>query len=203
MTWLPRPCPLGNLALASATRRSRIARARGLWVSGRLKMPGPQWHSRIPAPFTLTGRSLRRPHALGIMVVRKVGSRIDPALIRLTGGRLSFVAPFPAMLLTHTGAKSGVTRTSTVVYFTDADRVIVIASNFGVPHRPAWYYNVKAYPEVTLSGRGFGGSFHAEELVGPERDRLFQLATGASSPYDHYQRTARKPVPVIAFHPSR
>jgi hypothetical protein len=32
-------------------------------VSGRLKMPGPQWHSRIPAPFTLTGRSLRRPHA--------------------------------------------------------------------------------------------------------------------------------------------
>lgn len=141
--------------------------------------------------------------ALGIMVVRKVGSRIDPALIRLTGGRLSFVAPFPAMLLTHTGAKSGVTRTSTVVYFTDADRVIVIASNFGVPHRPAWYYNVKAHPEVTLSGRGFGGSFHAEELVGPERDRLFQLATGASSPYDHYQRTARKPVPVIAFHPSR
>jgi hypothetical protein len=67
------------------------------------------------------------------MVVRKVGSRIDPALIRLTGGRLSFVAPFPAMLLTHTGAKSGVTRTSTVVYFTDADRVIVIASNLVCP----------------------------------------------------------------------
>ena len=97
--------------------------------------------------------------ALGIMVVRKVGSRIDPALIRLTGGRLSSVAPFPAMLLTHTGAKSGVTRTSTVVYFTDADRVIVIASNFGAPHRPAWYYNVKAHPEVTLSESGFGSLF--------------------------------------------
>jgi deazaflavin-dependent oxidoreductase (nitroreductase family) len=123
-------------------------------------------------------------------------------IIRLTGGRLSSIAPFPATLLTQTGAKSGVTRTSTVVHFTDADRVIVIASNFGAPHRPAWYYNVRAHPEVTLSGRGFGGSFHAEELVGPERDRLFQLATGASSPYDHNQRTARKPSPVIAFHPS-
>lgn len=141
--------------------------------------------------------------ALGIMVVRKIGSRIDPVLIRLTGGRLSSVAPFPAMLLTHTGAKSGLIRTSTVVYFTDADRVIVIASNFGAPHRPAWYYNVKAHPEVTLWGRGFSGPFHAEELVGPERDRLFQLATDASSPYDHYQRTAGKSVPVIAFHPSR
>jgi deazaflavin-dependent oxidoreductase (nitroreductase family) len=107
------------------------------------------------------------------------------------------------MLLTHTGAKSGVTRTSTVVYFTDADRVIAIASNFGAPHRPAWYYNVKAHPEVTLWGRGFGGSFRAEELVGRERDQLFQLATAASSPYEHYERTAGKPIPVIAFHPSR
>jgi deazaflavin-dependent oxidoreductase (nitroreductase family) len=97
------------------------------------------------------------------------------------------------MLLTHTGAKSGVTRTSTVVYFTDADRVIAIASNCGASHRPAWYYNVKAHPEVTLWGRGFGGSFRAEEL----------LATGASSPYEHYERTAGKPIPVIAFHPSR
>ena len=140
--------------------------------------------------------------ALGIIVVRRIGSRIDPALIRLTGGRLSSVAPFPAMLLTHIGAQSGLSRTSTVVYFTDADRVIVIASNFGAPHRPAWYYNVKAHPEVTLWGRGFGGPFHAEEVVGPERDRLFQLATDASSPYGHYQRSAGKPVPVIAFHPS-
>ena len=141
--------------------------------------------------------------ALGAMLVRKVGSRIDPALIRLSGGRLSSVAPFPAMLLTHTGAMSGVTHTSTVVYFSDADRVIVIAANFGAPQRPAWYYNVKANPEVTLSGRGFGGSFHAEELVGPERDRVFQLATHASSPYERYQRTAGKPIPVIAFHPIR
>ena len=125
------------------------------------------------------------------------------ALIRLSGGRLSSVAPFPAMLLTHTGAMSGVTHTSTVVYFSDADRVIVIAANFGAPDRPAWYYNVKANPEVTLSGRGFRGSFHAEELVGPERDRLFQLATDAASPYEHYQRTARQPLPVIAFHSSR
>jgi deazaflavin-dependent oxidoreductase (nitroreductase family) len=86
---------------------------------------------------------------------------------------LSSVAPFPALLLTHTGAKSGVTRISTVVYFTDADRVIVIASNFGAVHKFAWFYNVKANPEVTLSARGFGGRFRAEEIVGPERDRLF------------------------------
>jgi deazaflavin-dependent oxidoreductase (nitroreductase family) len=138
---------------------------------------------------------------LGIAVVREVGSRIDPPLIRLTGGRLSSVTPVPALLLTHTGGKSGAIRTSALAYFTDADRVIVIASNFGAPNKPAWYHNIKANPEVTLLGRNFGGRFVAEELVGRERDRLFQLAAAAPSPYDHYQRaTGTRPIPVIAFH---
>jgi deazaflavin-dependent oxidoreductase (nitroreductase family) len=141
--------------------------------------------------------------ALGVAVVREVGSRIDPPLIRLTGGRLSSVIPFPALLLTHTGARSGVIRTSTLVYFTDADRVIVIASNFGAPNRPAWYHNIKTNPEVTLLGRKFGGRFLAEELVGRERDRLFQLAAAVPSPYDRYQGTiGTRPIPVIAFRPA-
>jgi deazaflavin-dependent oxidoreductase (nitroreductase family) len=140
---------------------------------------------------------------LGVAVVRKVGPCIDPPLIRLTGGRLSSVIPFPALLLTHTGAKSGVIRTSTLVYFTDGDRVIVIASNFGARNRPAWYHNVKANPEVTLVGRNFGGRFLAEELAGSERDRLFQLAAAGPAPYDRYQRTiGSRPIPVIAFRPA-
>jgi deazaflavin-dependent oxidoreductase (nitroreductase family) len=140
--------------------------------------------------------------ALGIRIVREVGPLIDPTLIRLTGGRLSSVAPFPALLLSHTGARSGVTRTTPIVYFTDAGRVIVIASNFGAHKHPAWYHNIKANPEVTLLGRGFRGSFRAEEVAGPERDRLFQFAAGASSPYDHYQRSAAdRLIAVIAFRP--
>jgi deazaflavin-dependent oxidoreductase (nitroreductase family) len=140
--------------------------------------------------------------ALGITIIRGVGPRIDPTLIRLTGGRLSSVTPFPALLLSHTGARTGVTRTTPIVYFTDAGRVIVIASNFGAPTNPAWYHNIKANPEVALLGRGFKGSFLAEELVGPERDRLFQFAAGASSPYGHYQQSAAaRPIAVIAFRP--
>jgi len=140
--------------------------------------------------------------ALGIRIIRKVGPHIDPTLIRLTGGRLSSVIPFPALLLSHTGARSGVVRTTPLVYFTDAGRVIVIASNFGALRNPAWYHNIKANPEVTLVGRGFRGSFLAEEVVGPERERLFQLAAGASSPYGHYQQSAAaRRIAVFAFHP--
>ena len=140
--------------------------------------------------------------ALGITVIRKVGPRIDPILIRITGGRLSSVTPFPALLLGHTGARTGTTRTTPIVYFTDAGRVIVIASNLGAPKNPAWYYNIKANPEVTLLGHGFRGAFVAEEVIGPERDRLFDLAAGSSSPYDRYQQSAAaRPIAVIAFHP--
>jgi deazaflavin-dependent oxidoreductase (nitroreductase family) len=142
--------------------------------------------------------------ALGIRIIRKVGPHIDPTLIRLTGGRLSSVTPFPALLLSHTGARSDIVRATPLVYFTDAGRVIVIASNFGARKNPAWCHNIKANPEVTLLGRGFKGSFLAEEVVGPERDRLFQLAEGASSPYGHYQQSAAaRLIAVIAFGPIR
>jgi deazaflavin-dependent oxidoreductase (nitroreductase family) len=140
--------------------------------------------------------------APGIRIIRKVGPLVDPTLIRLTGGRLSSVMPFPALLLSHTGARSGVTRTTPLVYFTDAGRVIVIASNFGAIRNPAWYHNIKANPEVTLVGRGFSGSFLGEEVLGPERERLFQLAAAASSPYRHYQQSAAaRLIAVIAFRP--
>jgi deazaflavin-dependent oxidoreductase (nitroreductase family) len=156
--------------------------------------PGNSLGHRIVARIAST--------ALGITVIRRVGPRIDPTLIRLTGGRLSSVTPFPALLLGHTGARTGVTRTTPVVYFTDAGRVIVIASNFGAPNNPAWYHNIKANPEVTLLGRGFRGSFLAEEVIGSQRDRLFHLAADGSSPYRHYQQSAAtRPIAVIAFRP--
>ncbi|WP_144205791.1 nitroreductase family deazaflavin-dependent oxidoreductase [Mycobacterium tilburgii] len=100
------------------------------------------------------------------------------------------VTPFPALLLAHIGAKSGIPRTSTVVYFTDWGRVIVIASNFGSPRNPVWYHNVKAHPEVTIEAGRFGGRFVAEDVTGIESDRLFALARGATSPYGRYQDTA-------------
>jgi hypothetical protein len=67
----------------------------------------------------------------------------------------------------------------------------------------------RTFDETDLAAAEFAGrvrrnqqSFLAEELVGPERDRLFHLAAGASSPYDHYQQSAAaRPIAVIAFHP--
>src|SRR6478752_6746681 len=81
---------------------------------------------------------------LGLRFLRDIGSRVDPTLLRLTRGRVSSVWSFPAVVMTHVGAKSGRTRMRALVYFTDRERVILIASNFGQSRDPAWYYNIKA-----------------------------------------------------------
>jgi deazaflavin-dependent oxidoreductase (nitroreductase family) len=141
---------------------------------------------------------------LGLRFLRDIGSRVDPTLLRLTQGRVSCVWPFPAVVMTHVGAKSGRTRTSALVYFTDRGRVILIASNFGGSRNPAWYHNVKANPIVTLFGHGIRGRFIAEEIYGAERDRLFQRAKDAPGPYGQYEQAAAtqfRCVPVIAFTP--
>ena len=140
---------------------------------------------------------------LGIRILRVIGSRVDPTLLRRTHGRVSCVWPFPAVLMTHGGAKSGRTRTNAVVYFTDRGRVILIASNFGAPRNPAWYHNVKANPIVTLYGRGIRGRFMAEEIHGAERDDLFQRAKDAPGPYGQYEQAAAESryIPVVGFTP--
>jgi deazaflavin-dependent oxidoreductase (nitroreductase family) len=141
---------------------------------------------------------------LGLRFVRDFGARVDPTLIRLTRGRVSCVWPFPVVLVTHVGAKSGTTRTSALVYFTDRGRVIIIATNFGGSRNPAWYYNVRANPHVTLYGVGIRGCFMAEEIYDAERDGLFQRAKDCPGPYAKYEQAAAtqsRYVPVVAFTP--
>ena len=148
------------------------------------------------------GRVVASP--LGLRFGRDIAARLDPTLLRLTRGRVSCVWPFPAVVLTHVGAKSGKTRTSAVVYFTDRGRIILIASNFGGPRNPAWYYNVDTHPIVTLYGRGIRGRFIADEIHGAERDRLFERAKDAPGPYRQYEQAAAvqsRYIPVIAFTP--
>jgi deazaflavin-dependent oxidoreductase (nitroreductase family) len=78
--------------------------------------------------------------------------------MRLTHGRLTSIGTWPrCVLLSHTGAKSGIERATPLIYFTDDDRVILVASNYGGARHPAWYYNVKANPNVTLCAGGFEG----------------------------------------------
>ena len=66
-------------------------------------------------------------------------------------GRFSGV---PLLLLSTTGAKSGLPRTTPLTYSRDFSRLIIVAAKQGAPTNPDWYHNVKANPVVTVEVGG-------------------------------------------------
>ena len=80
----------------------------------------------------------------------------------------------PLLLLTTTGAKSGIARTTPLVHTRDGDHVVVIASKGGAPRHPDWFRNITANPlvEVELPGERFRARARIAE--GDERDRLYR-----------------------------
>lgn len=132
-----------------------------------------------------------------------VAAKCDPFLMKLTGGRLAFTAFFPLVRLVTVGRKSGLERIVPLVYFTQGEEVILIASSFGRERHPAWYLNVKANPEVELIAGGKRLPYLARETEGEERERLLGLATQLYAGYgDYRKRTAGiREIPVLALRP--
>ncbi len=140
----------------------------------------------------------------GTWFAMNVASRLDPWLVKVTGGRLdSSFGSVPILLLTVRGAKSGVERTVPLLYFSDGEDVILMASSFGRPRYPAWYHNLKANPEVTLYSRGREGRYRATETEGAERDRLYALASRVYRGYAVYEDRVEgiRRVPVMRLSP--
>jgi deazaflavin-dependent oxidoreductase (nitroreductase family) len=152
---------------------------------------------RLASAFAQTG--------VGRWVGIHVSAHIDEHIIRATGGRLSTFLMAPVVLLTVPGRKTGTPRTTPLVYFTQGEEVIVIASSYGRDKHPAWYRNVLAHPEVSLTARGKTASYVARETTGSERQRLFALAERLYPGYADYERragAAGRAIPVLALKPA-
>jgi deazaflavin-dependent oxidoreductase (nitroreductase family) len=91
---------------------------------------------------------------VGAAFLRPTAHHLDRLIAKVTGGRSSFAGiatGVPAVMLTTTGAKSGEPRTVAVYGIPHPDGVALIASNWGGARHPAWYHNLKANPEATVS----------------------------------------------------
>ncbi|OBA99754.1 hypothetical protein A5662_15100 [Mycobacteriaceae bacterium 1482268.1] len=136
---------------------------------------------------------------VGYWYVKRLAPRIDPPLLRLTGGRFSSVYPVKLMLLTTTGAKSGLPRTQPLGYTRDADSLLLIASNYGNPRHPAWYWNLKANPKVEVLAGKDSGTYLAGEITDPaERERAWDLALDFYAGYADYEsRAGDRKIPLV------
>ena len=131
--------------------------------------------------------------------MKRIAPRLDPPLLRLTGGRVSSVYPVPVMLLTTTGAKTGLPRTLPLLYLDDGDDIILIASNYGRTSHPAWYRNLVANPRVEVLAGRKSGAYSATEITdAAERDRAWDLALDMYAGYGDYEgRAGRRTIPLV------
>ena len=105
----------------------------------------------------------------------------------------------PLLILTTTGAKSGLPREIPLVYSKDGDRLVVIASKGGAPTNPDWYHNLVANPTVTVELPGDTFQATATVAEGAERDRLFAQQAAEMPFFAEYQRNAERRIPVVVL----
>jgi deazaflavin-dependent oxidoreductase (nitroreductase family) len=105
------------------------------------------------------------------------------------------------LLLHHTGAKSGTSRTSPLAYLEDGDRFVIFASKAGAPTNPDWYHNLKAHPNVTIEAGTDKLDVVASEATGEERERLFRTQAGRSPQFAQYGKKTERVIPVVVLTP--
>ncbi|HZV73633.1 MAG TPA: nitroreductase family deazaflavin-dependent oxidoreductase [Conexibacter sp.] len=127
------------------------------------------------------------------------------ALYRATGGRIGHKPPFapPMLLLDHVGARSGVRRTSPLVYTRDGDDYVLVASKGGYPRHPAWLHNLRAHPDTTIQVGARTLDVHAHVASDEERARLWPKAVATYSGFDGYQARAGRTIPLVVLAPRR
>jgi deazaflavin-dependent oxidoreductase (nitroreductase family) len=142
-----------------------------------------------------------------------IADRIWPFLLRLMGGHTAVYRRTngrighrhrglpPMLLLDHVGARSGVKRTSPLVYVRDGDDYVIVASKGGYPKHPGWYHNLVAHPDTTIQVGSLHLDVHAHVASPAERARLWPLAVRTYRGYTGYQERAGREIPLVVLSP--
>jgi deazaflavin-dependent oxidoreductase (nitroreductase family) len=138
----------------------------------------------------LSDHFIRLFNKLLLFTYRRTGGRVGDRLWR-----------WDVLLLTTTGRKTGLARTTPLIYMPDGDRMIVVASNNGNPRMPAWYLNVSATPRVFVEHKGTQGYFQARTATADERPELWKRLIAYQAMYVSHQQHAPHEIPVVILEP--
>ncbi len=129
----------------------------------------------------------------------------DRLVLRLSGGRTTAVgllAGLPLVTLTTIGAKSGQMRSVPLVGIPDGEKLVLVASNFGQAHHPAWYHNLIKYPQATITMNGQTADYAARAAEGEEYDRYWRQSVNLYAGYAAYKtRSGGRRIPILVLTP--
>jgi deazaflavin-dependent oxidoreductase (nitroreductase family) len=136
------------------------------------------------------------------LMARTVTS-VHQAVFKASGGRLlgSF-GGMPVLILTTTGRKSGKRRSTMLTApLREDDRIVLVASYGGDDRHPAWFVNLRAHPEVTVTMGGRTRPMRARVASAEERAELWPRVTSAYKGYEGYQQRTSREIPLVILEP--
>ncbi|SDM73207.1 deazaflavin-dependent oxidoreductase, nitroreductase family [Streptomyces sp. cf386] len=147
---------------------------------------------------------------IGVRVVQKVSSTrgfakvaphlipaLDRAVHRLTRGKVLLSAQMlPGVILTSTGARSGLSRRTPLACMPEegGSGWILVGSNFGRTGHPAWTANLLAHPDAEISWKGTDIPVRAQLLEGEERAAVWKNLLAFWPPYATYQARVEREI---------
>jgi deazaflavin-dependent oxidoreductase (nitroreductase family) len=148
-----------------------------------------------------SGKLVAERGATGPIVSRMFKAHVRT--YRLTRGLIGHRVPGmpPFLLLQHVGAKSGTTRTTPLGYVRDGDKVVLIASKGGGSSNPAWFYNLRANPDVMIQIGARRMTVRAHVADANERDRLWPMFLAVDEIFAEYQQRTERELPLVVLEP--
>jgi F420H(2)-dependent quinone reductase len=129
-------------------------------------------------------------------------SRNQVALYEATdGAEGNTLEDRPVIILTHTGAKSGLTRKTPLMQIEHDGSYGVIASNGGAAKAPLWARNIAANPVVQVQDGAITHTLRAREVFGAERDLWWTFAYATYPKFAHYREIAGRDIPLYVLEP--
>lgn len=124
---------------------------------------------------------------------------VDRRLLMRSNGRYTVLGPLgsPVMLLTTTGAKSGLPRITPLLYARDRDDLIVVGSNFGQEHHPAWTGNLLKQQQAVVTIGGQATACTAQLLEGAEAEAAYGRMVAVATTYDAYRSRTDRSIRVF------
>jgi F420H(2)-dependent quinone reductase len=142
----------------------------------------------------------------GVYIGKRL-ARLHVAVYRCSGGRIGGHLPgwpeIPIALVDHIGTKSGIQRTSPLIYRRDGDSIAVVASKGGQATNPAWFHNLMAQSFTTIQIGSEVRQMSVHIAGDAERDRLWADFVAFFPSYEFFRANARgREIPIVVFGPS-
>ena len=136
-------------------------------------------------------------------VALRIAPKIDKLASRLSGGRF-VVSQFlvPTLMLTSTGAKSGLPRESPLATLVDGELFYVVGSNFGTEKHPAWSGNLIKNPQATITYGGKRRDVLAHLLTDEEKAAVWPKLLTVWPTYDSYVERSGRNLRVFRLEPA-